>query len=189
MEHPYSSIPVILLVNFGNPIQRTLTFSPKHLSDLTTSLTAIASIGNISPLNSLPRPHFRHLLNPKSHISSISPLSKRHFLWTLPWNFIPLLHEILDDPMNTYEYTLQEGDAVLFDNRRVLLSRTAFKDQPSVKMKQGEINRWLKGCHLEADALVDRVRMLRAKLENKSINWLEICYNFFQSFAKFFFTT
>ena len=61
-----------------------------------------------------PRPHFRHLLNPKSHISTISPLSKHQ------WNFIPLLHKILDDPMNTCEYTLQEGDAVLFDNRRVL---------------------------------------------------------------------
>ena len=65
----------------------------------------------------------------------------------------------------------------------------AFKDKPSVKMKQGEINRLLKGCYLEADALVDRVRVLKAKLENKSINCLEICYNLFQSFAKFFFTT
>ena len=46
----------------------------------------------------------------------------------------------------------------------------AFKDKPSVKMKQGEINRWLKGCYLEADALVDRVRVLKAKLESKSVN-------------------
>jgi len=74
--------------------------------------------------------------------------------------------EMLNDPMNTYEYTLREGDAVVFDNRRVLHARTAFRDKPGV-VKRGEINRWLKGCYLEADALADRVRVLRAKLGNE----------------------
>jgi len=73
--------------------------------------------------------------------------------------------EMLNDPTNTYTYTLREGDAVLFDNRRVLHARTAFRDKPDVEMKQGEINRWLKGCYLQTDALVDRVRVLRAGLE------------------------
>ena len=71
---------------------------------------------------------------------------------------------MLNDPANMFKYTLQEGDAAMFDNRRVLHGRTAFRDKPGVDMKQGEINRWLKGCYLEADALVDRVRVLRAKL-------------------------
>ena len=75
--------------------------------------------------------------------------------------------EMLNDPSNTYQYTLREGDAVVCDNHRVLHARTAFSDKPGVEMKRGEINRWLKGCYLQADDLVDRVRVLRATLENK----------------------
>lgn len=73
---------------------------------------------------------------------------------------------VLDDAANRMEYTLREGDAVFFDNRRVLHARTAFKDGPiDVKEAQeGETNRWLKGCYLEADAILDRGRTLRAKL-------------------------
>ena len=76
--------------------------------------------------------------------------------------------KMLNDPMNTYEYTLREGDAVVFDNRRVLHARTAFRDKPGVGLKPGEINRWLKGCYIETETLADRVRMLRAKLENEN---------------------
>jgi len=55
---------------------------------------------------------------------------------------------------------------VLFDNRRVLHGRTAFYEKEGVeKGEDGVPNRWLKGCYLEADALVDRVRVLRTKLE------------------------
>jgi alpha-ketoglutarate-dependent taurine dioxygenase len=85
-----------------------------------------------------------------------------------PKEFYPALArfaEMLNDPMNTFEYTLKEGDAVLFDNRRVLHGRTAFRNNPGVEMKQGEINRWLKGCYVQTDALLDKVRVLRAKLE------------------------
>lgn len=61
-------------------------------------------------------------------------------------------------------YTLKEGDAVLFDNRRVLHARTAFHDRGSRdrtnEVKEGEPNRWLKGCYLEADAIMDRRRVL-----------------------------
>lgn len=72
--------------------------------------------------------------------------------------------KLLNDPQNTYEYTLREGDAVLFDNRRVLHARTAFTDPGSEPGKKGETNRWLKGCYLEADGLVDRMRVLRTKI-------------------------
>lgn len=54
----------------------------------------------------------------------------------------------------------------MFDNRRVLHARTAFTDKEgSEVLADGEPNRWLKGCYIEADALVDRVRVLKAKLE------------------------
>jgi len=82
---------------------------------------------------------------------------------------------LLNDPGNTYEYTMQEGDAVLFDNRRVLHARTAFREKlegdegfenlEGAKLtEKDEPNRWLKGCYLEADALRNRVRVLKTKL-------------------------
>ncbi|KAJ7450826.1 hypothetical protein FB451DRAFT_1354541 [Mycena latifolia] len=68
---------------------------------------------------------------------------------------------LLAEPARVFEYTLKEGDAVIFDNRRVLHARTAFSDKEGVEGEEGEPNRWLKGCYFEADALLDRGRMLR----------------------------
>ncbi|KZT21805.1 Clavaminate synthase-like protein [Neolentinus lepideus HHB14362 ss-1] len=67
---------------------------------------------------------------------------------------------LLDDPANVFEYTLREGDAVVFDNRRVLHARSAFEDG-EVSGGAGETRRWLKGCYLEADGVMDRGRVLR----------------------------
>jgi gamma-butyrobetaine dioxygenase len=53
---------------------------------------------------------------------------------------------------------------VFFDNRRVLHARTAFEDTES-DTNEGETNRWLKGCYLEADAILDRGRVLKTKTE------------------------
>jgi gamma-butyrobetaine dioxygenase len=88
-----------------------------------------------------------------------------------PKEFYPALlrfGKLLNDPQNTHEYTLREGDAVLFDNRRVLHARTAFSD-PESEPGKGETNRSLKGCYLEADALVDRMRVLRTKIAKRLI--------------------
>ncbi|KAF8646612.1 hypothetical protein AX16_007113 [Volvariella volvacea WC 439] len=90
-----------------------------------------------------------------------------------PASFYPALGrfaKLLNAPENTYEYTLAEGDAVLFDNRRVLHARTAFygldgSDGQVEVGKEGETNRWLKGCYLEADAVMDRLRVLKANQE------------------------
>lgn len=62
-----------------------------------------------------------------------------------------------------FDYTLKEGDAVVFDNRRVLHARTAFHDGNDVE-DQPEVNRWLKGCYVEADSVLDRGRGLRTAL-------------------------
>lgn len=70
---------------------------------------------------------------------------------------------LLDVPDNHMEYVLREGDAVLFDNRRVLHARTAFTD--TGHSVDGEPNRWLKGCYIESDALLDHGRVLRANIE------------------------
>ena len=83
---------------------------------------------------------------------------------TPPEFYTALRHFVsfLEDPSARYEYTLREGDAVLFDNRRVLHARTAFQDTAQGSdTYNGEPNRWLKGCYLEADALLNRARVLR----------------------------
>lgn len=67
----------------------------------------------------------------------------------------------LEDPSNLYTRLLKEGDAVIFDNRRVLHGRTAFE---SMDAKEGETDRWLKGCYLEEDPVLDKLRVLRKTL-------------------------
>ncbi|KAF8895870.1 gamma-butyrobetaine hydroxylase [Gymnopilus junonius] len=109
--------------------------------------------------------------SPQPEISHInySPPFQAPLPLNTPKEFYPAFArfaDLLNDPKNTFEYTLREGDAVVFDNRRALHARTAFNDKPgSENMEDGEPNRWLKGCYLEADALVDRVRVLKTKLE------------------------
>ncbi|KAI0069138.1 Clavaminate synthase-like protein [Artomyces pyxidatus] len=72
----------------------------------------------------------------------------------------------LDAPGVTFEYTLKETDAVVFDNRRVLHARTAFEDAADAggEEKNGP-NRWLKGCYFEADMMMDHGRVLKEKAE------------------------
>ncbi|KAF8452618.1 Clavaminate synthase-like protein [Boletus edulis BED1] len=106
---------------------------------------------------------------PVKHIN-YSPPFQAPFMSSTPPSFYAALGKfvaLLDDTANCMEYTLREGDAVLFDNRRVLHARTAFSDGPSgdEEIREGEPNRWLKGCYLEADTILDRGRMLRAKLD------------------------
>jgi alpha-ketoglutarate-dependent taurine dioxygenase len=103
------------------------------------------------------------------HINYSPPFQAPLLLDSTPPTFYGALGRyaaLLDDPANILDYTLREGDAVLFDNRRVLHARTSFTDDGSGADVHGKTNRWLKGCYLEADAILDRGRMLRAKLES-----------------------
>ncbi|KIK68653.1 hypothetical protein GYMLUDRAFT_153741 [Collybiopsis luxurians FD-317 M1] len=98
------------------------------------------------------------LLSPNTPSSTL-----RHFYFALG-----RFANLLNSPEHTYEYTLQEGDAVIFDNRRVLHARTAFTDLdtgnlPEVNSKEKEVSRWLQGCYIESDSMKDRGRVLRAK--------------------------
>lgn len=70
-----------------------------------------------------------------------------------PEGFVPALRrfaELLAKPEAAWRYLLQEGDAVIFDNRRVLHARDEFDES-------GE--RWLKGCYLGADEVWERTRV------------------------------
>ena len=124
--------------------------------------------------------HHLHYLHPTIELSepnSFGDTTINHINYSPPFQaplpistpvtFYPALQrfaKLLNEPNNTYQYTLREGDAVFFDNRRVLHARTAFSDIEE-QGGEGETNRWLKGCYLEADAVQDRGRVLRAKLE------------------------
>lgn len=71
--------------------------------------------------------------------------------------------EILNDKAGQYEFTMQEGDLVFFDNRRVLHARRAFKQRTGAKepsTSAGEPTRWLKGCYLDGDVVWNRLRQL-----------------------------
>jgi alpha-ketoglutarate-dependent taurine dioxygenase len=69
---------------------------------------------------------------------------------------------ILEDPQNRFEYLLKEGDVAIFDNRRVLHGRREFVELN--EGKEGETNRWLKGCYLEEDAVLDKRRVLAGRV-------------------------
>ena len=93
-----------------------------------------------------------------------SPPFQAPLLMNTPDEFYDSLSELerhLEDPQNLYTRLLREGDAVIFDNRRVLHGRTAFESRDS---EEGEIDRWLKGCYLEEDPILDRMRILRKTL-------------------------
>ncbi|KZT63269.1 gamma-butyrobetaine hydroxylase [Daedalea quercina L-15889] len=106
---------------------------------------------------------------PIAHINYSPPFQAPLPLSTPP-TFYPALERfvgLLEDPAVRFEYLLREADAVVFDNRRVLHARTAFKDreEDSHPDAADTPNRWLKGCYLEADAVLDRSRTLRERLQ------------------------
>ena len=70
--------------------------------------------------------------------------------------------ELLGDKAAQYEFTMQEGDLVFFDNRRVLHARRAFKPKTSAQDATvvGEATRWLKGCYLDGDVIWNKLRHL-----------------------------
>ncbi|KAF2634350.1 Clavaminate synthase-like protein [Massarina eburnea CBS 473.64] len=73
-------------------------------------------------------------------------------------NFLSASHEydkLLSSEENLYEYRLNEGECVIFDNRRVLHARKAFD------ATKGE--RWLKGAYVDDDVFFSKLRVLQEK--------------------------
>jgi len=71
---------------------------------------------------------------------------------------------LTEAPTAVYSRRLSEGDAVVFDNRRVLHGRTAFESGSGPENDVvNEPNRWLKGGYFEGDLFANHGRMLRAK--------------------------
>lgn len=67
--------------------------------------------------------------------------------------------DLVNAQENVFEYRLQEGDCVLFDNRRVLHARKAFD------VTAGE--RWLKGAYVDDDVFYSRLRALEEEAKSE----------------------
>lgn len=65
---------------------------------------------------------------------------------------------LVESPMNMYEYRLQEGECVIFNNRRVLHGRKEFDTS------NGE--RWFKGTYIDTDVFESRYRVLSEKYKD-----------------------
>jgi len=68
-----------------------------------------------------------------------------------------------------YAHQLNESDAVIFDNRRLLHGRTAFESGSEPEIVGKEPNRWLKGGYFEGDVLANHGRVLRARVARGEI--------------------
>lgn len=89
-----------------------------------------------------------------------------------PEAFYPALQEfaaLLRRPEGRFEHLLREGDLALFDNRRVLHARRAFSEREAQGQQTDskEPNRLLRGCYVEADSIMDRIRILRTELNRQ----------------------
>jgi alpha-ketoglutarate-dependent taurine dioxygenase len=69
-----------------------------------------------------------------------------------------------------YERTLQEGECVVFDNRRVLHSRRGFDWDQAAEKSDDDVKRWLKGCYVDGDAIWSTYRVLLAKARGGSLS-------------------
>lgn len=81
--------------------------------------------------------------------------------------FIPALKKfanLLSSDEGLFGCSLEEGTAVIFENRRVLHGRRQFVNASKTRWDQvGEAEegiRWLKGCYIEADGIFDRLNIL-----------------------------
>lgn len=69
-----------------------------------------------------------------------------------------------------FEIQLEAGQAVAFDNRRILHARTAFESKPAPEHQasdhqdasDGQVQRWLKGAYVDGDSVWDRIRVLNS---------------------------
>lgn len=71
--------------------------------------------------------------------------------------------QILDSAQHQVEFTMKEGECVVFDNRRVLHARRRFWDKQGQVAATGDATRWLKGCYIDGDAVWNALRYLDSK--------------------------
>ncbi|KAM3079167.1 hypothetical protein ACMFMF_004094 [Clarireedia jacksonii] len=72
---------------------------------------------------------------------------------------------VAEAPDSLYEYKLQEGECVIFNNRRVLHGRKEFDTTA------GE--RWFKGAYVDTDAFMSRLRVFSERFKDEDVTFLE----------------
>jgi alpha-ketoglutarate-dependent taurine dioxygenase len=63
--------------------------------------------------------------------------------------------DLVESEENLYEYRLQEGECVIFNNRRILHGRRQFDTATGM--------RWLKGAYIDTDVFMSKYRVLSEK--------------------------
>ena len=105
-------------------------------------------------------------IEPQVTAVSYSPPFQAPFPLNTPHEFYDALARfaaLVEAPAAVYSHQLEEGEAVVFDNRRVLHGRTAFEGMGG-REASDEPSRWLKGCYFEGDAMASHGRMLRNRM-------------------------
>ena len=108
---------------------------------------------------------------PRITAVSYSPPFQARFPLNTPHEFYDALARfaaLVEAPAAVFSHQMEEGEAVVFDNRRVLHGRTAFERKRLAgvggREASGEPSRWLKGCYFEGDAMASHGRMLRRRM-------------------------
>jgi len=70
----------------------------------------------------------------------------------------------VESPENLFEYKLQEGECVIFMNRRVLHGRKEFDTSAG--------RRWLKGAYVDTDVFRSRYRVMKEKFQDSDKSFL-----------------
>jgi alpha-ketoglutarate-dependent taurine dioxygenase len=71
---------------------------------------------------------------------------------------------LVEDEKNLYQYRLQEGECVIFNNRRVLHGRRQFDTSAG--------SRWLKGAYIDTDVFMSKYRVLSEKFAGSGLEHL-----------------
>jgi hypothetical protein len=70
---------------------------------------------------------------------------------------------LVESEDNLYEYRLQEGECVIFNNRRVLHGRRQFDTATGM--------RWLKGAYVDTDVFMSKYRVLSEKFAGVTLGF------------------
>ncbi len=89
--------------------------------------------------------------------ADLATAQEQHYLFPQVLLSLRAFAKNVEAPENLYEYKMQEGDCVIFNNRRVLHGRREFD------ATGGE--RWLKGAYVDTDVFMSRWRVLNEKFE------------------------
>jgi alpha-ketoglutarate-dependent taurine dioxygenase len=97
--------------------------------------------------------------SPPFQADHVSTADHQHYPFPQILRSLRKFARYVESPENLYEYKMQEGECVIFNNRRVLHGRREFDAQG------GE--RWLKGAYVDTDVFMSRWRVLNEKYKKQ----------------------